>query len=407
MEMTIVYGVSMFTTIVVALVGVILFAKSRLVSSGNISIEINGERTIEVPSGGKLLQTLADANLFLASACGGGGTCAQCKCIVQEGGGAMLPTEEGHFNRREAGEGWRLSCQTPVKQDMKITIPEEVFGVKQWECTVESNDNVATFIKELVLRLPEGESVDFRAGGYVQLECPPYHVKYSDFDIGEEYRGDWERFGFFKNESECRDTTIRAYSMANYPEERGVVKFNIRIATPPPGSEGIPAGVMSSWVFGLKPGDKVTVYGPFGEFFAKDTDAEMVFIGGGAGMAPMRSHLFDQLKRLNSKRKISFWYGARSLREMFYVEDYDGLAAENENFDWHVALSDPQPEDNWDGLKGFIHNVLYEQYLKDHPAPEDCEYYMCGPPMMNAAVIKMLLDLGVERDNILLDDFGG
>ncbi len=407
MEMTIVYGVSMFTTIVVALVGIILFAKSRLVSSGNISIEINGERTIEVPSGGKLLQTLADANLFLASACGGGGTCAQCKCIVQEGGGAMLPTEEGHFNRRDAVNGWRLSCQTPVKQDMKITIPEEVFGVKQWECTVESNDNVATFIKELVLRLPEGEHVDFRAGGYVQLECPPFQLKYSDFDIGEEYRGDWERFGFFKTEASCPDTTIRAYSMANYPEERGVVKFNIRIATPPPGSEGIPAGVMSSWVFGLKPGDKVTVYGPFGEFFAKETDAEMIFIGGGAGMAPMRSHLFDQLKRLNSNRKISFWYGARSLREMFYVEDYDGLAEENENFDWHVALSDPQAEDNWDGLTGFIHNVLYEQYLKDHPAPEDCEFYMCGPPMMNAAVIKMLLDLGVERDNIALDDFGG
>ncbi len=407
MGITIVYGVGMFTAIVVALVGIILFAKSRLVSSGSISIEINGERTIEVPSGGKLLQTLADANLFLASACGGGGTCAQCKCIVQEGGGAMLPTEEGYFNRREAGDGWRLSCQTPVKQDMKITIPEEVFGVKQWECTVESNDNVATFIKELVLRLPEGEHVDFRAGGYVQLECPAYQVNYSDFDIGEEYRGDWERFGFFKIAAGCPDTTIRAYSMANYPQERGLVKFNIRIATPPPGSSGIPAGVMSSWVFGLKPGDKVTVYGPFGEFFAKETDAEMIFIGGGAGMAPMRSHLFDQLKRLNSQRKISFWYGARSLREMFYVEDYDGLAAENDNFDWHVALSDPQPEDHWDGLTGFIHNVLYEQYLKDHPAPEDCEFYMCGPPMMNAAVIKMLLDLGVERDNILLDDFGG
>ena len=319
----------------------------------------------------------------------------------------MLPTEESHFTRREATEGWRLSCQTPVKQDMKIQIPEEVFGVKQWECTVASNDNVATFIKELVLTLPEGESVDFRAGGYVQLECPPHQVNFGDFDIGEEYRGDWERFGFFNLASGCDETTIRAYSMANYPEEKGIVKFNIRVATPPPGSEGIPPGIMSSWVFGLKPGDKVTVYGPFGEFFAKDTEAEMVFIGGGAGMAPMRSHLFDQLKRINSNRKITFWYGARSLREMFYVEDYDGLDAENENFSWHVALSDPQPEDNWDGLTGFIHNVLYEQYLKDHPAPEDCEYYMCGPPMMNAAVIKMLLDLGVERENILLDDFGG
>jgi Na+-transporting NADH:ubiquinone oxidoreductase subunit F len=407
MDMTIVYGVGMFTAIVLALVMVILAARSRLVSSGNVSIEINGGKTIEVPAGGKLLQTLADANLFLASACGGGGTCAQCKCQVSDGGGSMLPTEESHFTRRQANDGWRLSCQTPVKQDMRIQIPEEVFGVKQWECTVESNDNVATFIKELVLRLPEGESVDFRAGGYVQLECPPHNVNFDNFEIGEEYKGDWERFGFFKYGSASEDTTIRAYSMANYPEEMGIVKFNIRIATPPPGSEGIPPGIMSSWVFDLKPGDKITVYGPFGEFFAKETDAEMVFIGGGAGMAPMRSHLFDQLKRLNTKRKITFWYGARSLKEMFYVEDYDGLQAENENFTWHTALSDPQPEDNWDGLTGFIHNVLFEEYLKNHPAPEDCEYYMCGPPMMNAAVIKMLVDLGVERDNIFLDDFGG
>jgi Na+-transporting NADH:ubiquinone oxidoreductase subunit F len=404
---TIFFGVGMFTAIVLALVFVILFARSRMVNSGAVNIVVNGERTITVPAGGKLLQTLADANLFLASACGGGGTCAQCKCIVSSGGGAMLPTEEGHFNRREASEGWRLSCQTAVKQDMEIQVPEEVFGVKQWETTVASNDNVATFIKELVLNLPEGETVDFRAGGYVQLEAPAHKVDFSNFDIGSEYRGDWERFGFFKLQSIIDEPIIRAYSMANYPEERGVVKFNIRIATPPPGSEGIPPGQMSSWVFNLKPGDKVKVYGPFGEFFAKDTDAEMIFIGGGAGMAPMRSHLFDQLKRLNSKRKISFWYGARSLREMFYVEDYDQLAAENDNFDWHVALSDPQPEDNWDGLTGFIHNVLYEQYLKNHPAPEDCEYYMCGPPMMNAAVIKMLTDLGVEPDNILLDDFGG
>ncbi|MDA0953167.1 MAG: NADH:ubiquinone reductase (Na(+)-transporting) subunit F [Proteobacteria bacterium] len=404
---TIFFGVGMFTAIVLALVLVILFARSRMVNSGAVNIVVNGERTITVPAGGKLLQTLADANLFLASACGGGGTCAQCKCIVSSGGGAMLPTEEGHFNRREASEGWRLSCQTAVKQDMEIQVPEEVFGVKQWETTVASNDNVATFIKELVLNLPEGETVDFRAGGYVQLEAPAHKVDFSNFDIGSEYRGDWERFGFFKLQSIIDEPIIRAYSMANYPEERGVVKFNIRIATPPPGSDGIPPGQMSSWVFNLKPGDKVKVYGPFGEFFAKDTDAEMIFIGGGAGMAPMRSHLFDQLKRLNSKRKISFWYGARSLREMFYVEDYDQLAAENDNFDWHVALSDPQPEDNWDGLTGFIHNVLYEQYLKNHPAPEDCEYYMCGPPMMNAAVIKMLTDLGVEPDNILLDDFGG
>ena len=407
MNLEIILGVVMFTVVVLALVAFILAARARLVSSGDVTIDINGEKTITVPAGDKLLQTLSSAGLFLPSACGGGGSCAQCKCIVTDGGGAMLPTEEAHFTRREANEGWRLSCQTPVKQDMKVEVPEEVFGVKQWECTVDSNPNVATFIKELTLRLPEGENVDFRAGGYVQLECPPHHVKYSDFEIEEEYRGDWERFGFFNLESIVDEATIRAYSMANYPEEKGVVKFNIRCATPPPGSQGIPPGIMSSWVFNLKPGDKVKVYGPFGEFFAKDTDNEMVFIGGGAGMAPMRSHIFDQLRRIKTDRKISFWYGARSLRECFYSEEYDELAAENENFDWHLALSDPQPEDNWEGLTGFIHQVLFENYLKDHPAPEDCEYYMCGPPMMNSAVVQMLQNMGVEPENILLDDFGG
>jgi Na+-transporting NADH:ubiquinone oxidoreductase subunit F len=400
-------GVGMFTFVVLALVVVILMAQAKLVSSGDVQILINDEKTITVPAGGKLLQTLAANNVFLASACGGGGSCAQCKCVVNDGGGSILPTEEAHFNRREANEGWRLSCQVPVKQNMKIHVPEEVFGVKQWVTTVESNPNVATFIKELTLRLPEGESVDFRAGGYVQLESPPYHVKFKDFEIGEEYRGDWERFGFFNLESKVDETVIRAYSMANYPDEKGVVKFNIRIATPPPKSQGIQPGKMSSYVFSLKPGDKITVYGPFGEFFAKKTNAEMVFVGGGAGMAPMRSHIFDQLSRLKTDRKITFWYGARSLRELFYKEDYDMLQAENPNFKWHVALSDPQPEDNWSGMTGFIHNVLYENYLKDHPAPEDCEFYMCGPPMMNAAVIKMLKSLGVEDDNILLDDFGG
>ncbi len=407
MNTVIVLGVSMFTGIVLSLVAVILIARSRLVSSGNVSIEINGEKTITVAAGDKLLGTLANNELFLASACGGGGSCAQCKCIVKEGGGSLLPTEEAHFTPREARDGWRLSCQTPVKQDMKIEIPEEVFGVKQWECTVESNPNVATFIKELTLKLPEGENVDFRAGGYVQLECPPHLVKYADFDIDEEYIGDWQKFGFLNLESKVTEPVIRAYSMANYPEERGIVKFNIRCATPHPSDLTVPPGIMSSWVFNLKPGDKVKVYGPFGEFFAKDTDAEMVFVGGGAGMAPMRSHIFDQLKRLSSKRKISFWYGARSMREAFYVEEFDKLAAENDNFKWHLALSDPLPEDNWTGLTGFIHQVLYNNYLKDHPAPEDCEFYMCGPPMMNAACIKMLEDLGVEKDNILLDDFGG
>ena len=402
----IVGGVVMFTIIVMIFVVLILAARARLVSTGNVRIEINGDPTkaIEVPAGGKLLNTLADAGIYLSSACGGGGTCAQCRCQVIEGGGSMLPTEEGHFTLGEAKSNWRLSCQVAVKQDMKIEIAPEFFGVKQWECTVVSNDNVATFIKELVLAIPEGDSVDFRAGGYVQLEVPPHEVHYKDFDIGEQYRGDWEKFGLFNLVSKATGTTIRAYSMANYPEEKGIIKFNIRIATPPPKTD-LPPGIMSSYVFSLKPGDKIKVFGPFGEFFAKDTDAEMVFIGGGAGMAPMRSHIFDQLRRIKTKRKISFWYGARSLKEMFYEEDYNELAAENDNFEWHIALSDPQPEDNWTGKTGFIHNVVYEHYLKDHPAPADCEFYMCGPPMMNAAVIKMLKDLGVEDENISLDEF--
>ncbi len=405
MNTVIVLGVVMFTVIVLSLVAVILFARSRMVSSGNVDIEINGKKTLSVPAGDKLLQTLAGGDIFLASACGGGGSCAQCKCIISEGGGSLLPTEEPHFSPREVREGWRLSCQAPVKQDMKIEVPEEVFGIKQWECTVESNPNVATFIKELTLKLPEGESVDFRAGGYVQLEAPTHHVKYSDFELGDEYKGDWERFGFLDVESKVDEPIIRAYSMANYPEERGIVKFNIRCATPPPNNLSLPAGQMSSWVFNLKPGDKVTVFGPFGEFFAKETDAEMIFIGGGAGMAPMRSHIFDQIKRLKTKRKVSFWYGARSMREVFYSEEYDQLAAENENFEWHLALSDPQPEDNWTGMTGFIHNVVLDNYLKDHSAPEDCEFYMCGPPMMNSAVISMLNDLCVEPENIMLDEF--
>ena len=406
MDKEIILGVVMFTVIVLSLVAVILSARAKLVSSGNVKIVINGEKTVETEAGGKLLQTLAANEVFLSSACGGGGTCAQCKCQVTEGGGSMLPTEESHFTKGEAREGWRLSCQVPVKQDMIVEVPEEVFGVKKWETIVESNPNMATFIKELTLRLPEGEVVDFRAGGYVQLECPPFEINFSDFDIEEQYRGDWEHFKFFDLKCVSKEEVIRAYSMANYPEEQGVVKFNIRIATPPPGTTGINPGIMSSYVFNLKPGDKVTVYGPFGEFFAKETDAEMVFVGGGAGMAPMRSHIFDQLKRLKSDRKISFWYGARSLKELFYQDEYDALAAEFPNFEWHVAMSDPQPEDNWEGLTGFIHNVLLENYLKNHPAPEDCEFYMCGPPIMNQSVIAMLESMGVEPENIMLDDFG-
>jgi len=407
--MEIILGVSMFTAIVIALVLVILFAKSKLVAEGDVTISINGdpEKAVTTGAGGKLLGALADQGIFIPSACGGGGTCGQCRVHVHSGGGDILPTELGHITKREAKEGCRLSCQVAVKQDMDIEVEDEIFGVQQWECSVISNDNKATFIKELKLAIPDGESVPFRAGGYIQIEAPAHHVKYKDFDIPEEYRGDWERFGFFDIESKVDEDTLRAYSMANYPEEEGIIMLNVRIATPPPNNLSLPAGKMSSFIWSLKEGDKVTISGPFGEFFAKETDAEMVFIGGGAGMAPMRSHIFDQLKRLNSKRKISFWYGARSLREMFYEDDFNGLAADNDNFDWHVALSDPQPEDNWDGMTGFIHNVLYENYLRDHEAPEDCEYYMCGPPMMNAAVIGMLKDLGVEDENILLDDFGG
>ena len=405
----IILGVSMFTVIVLALVMVILFAKSKLVSSGDVTISINGdpEKAVVTAAGGKLLGALADQGIFIPSACGGGGTCGQCRVEIHSGGGDILPTESGHINKREAKEGCRLACQVAVKQDMVIEVEDEIFGVQQWECEVISNDNKATFIKELKLQIPNGESVPFRAGGYIQIEAPAHHVKYSDFDIDEQYRGDWNHFGFFDVESKVDTDTLRAYSMANYPEEEGIIMLNVRIATPPPGRLHLPAGKMSSYIFSLKAGDKVTISGPFGEFFAKETDNEMVFIGGGAGMAPMRSHIFDQLKRLKSKRKMSFWYGARSKREMFYEDDYNGLAADNDNFNWHVALSDPQPEDNWGGMTGFIHNVLYENYLKDHEAPEDCEYYMCGPPMMNAAVIHMLKDLGVEDENIMLDDFGG
>ncbi|WP_054180545.1 NADH:ubiquinone reductase (Na(+)-transporting) subunit F [Trabulsiella odontotermitis] len=407
--MEILLGVGMFTAIVLALSVLILFAKSKLVNSGDVLIEINNDadKQIRTAAGDKLLNTLSGNGIFVSSACGGGGSCGQCRVTVKAGGGDILPTELSHITKREAKAGCRLACQVAVKQDMKIELPEEVFGVKKWECEVISNDNKATFIKELKLAIPQGESVPFRAGGYIQIECPAHTVAYADFDVPTEYRSDWDKFNLFRYVSEVKEPTLRAYSMANYPDEKGIIMLNVRIATPPPSAPDVPPGIMSSYIWSLKAGDKVTISGPFGEFFAKETDAEMVFIGGGAGMAPMRSHIFDQLKRLNSKRKISFWYGARSLREMFYDDEFEQLAREKPNFTFHVALSDAQPEDNWTGYTGFIHNVLYENYLRDHPAPEDCEFYMCGPPVMNAAVIKMLKDLGVEDDNILLDDFGG
>lgn len=407
--MEIILGIAMFTVIVLLLAVLILFAKSKLVNSGDVTIEINEDpdKMIKLPAGGKLLGALASEGIFVSSACGGGGSCGQCKVKVLKGGGDILPTELSHISKKEAKEGWRLSCQVNVKNDMEVEVEPEIFGVKKWECTVISNDNKATFIKELKLAIPEGEEVPFRAGGYIQIEAEPHVVQYSDFDVPEEYREDWDKFNLFRYVSTVDEPITRAYSMASYPEEKGIIMLNVRIATPPPRQPDLPPGQMSSYIWSLKPGDKVTISGPFGEFFAKDTDAEMVFVGGGAGMAPMRSHIFDQLKRLHSKRKMSFWYGARSKREMFYVEDFDGLQAENDNFKWHVALSDPLAEDNWDGYTGFIHNVLYENYLKNHEAPEDCEYYMCGPPVMNAAVISMLKNLGVEDENILLDDFGG
>jgi Na+-transporting NADH:ubiquinone oxidoreductase subunit F len=401
-------GVGLFTSVILLLVLIILFARSKLVPSGAIKVLVNEERELKLSPGTKLMNGLAEAKLFVASACGGGGTCGQCKVRVLSGGGAVLPTEASLLSKREIAEHYRLSCQVAVKQDMDIEVPEEVFGVRKFKCKVLSNRNVASFIKELVLEMPAGEALDFRAGGYIQTECPPHDIRYADFDIDEEFRDEWDRYKVWRYESHVRHPETRAYSMANYPLEKGIIKLNVRIATPPPGaSDKVPPGVMSSYIFSLKPGDEVTVSGPYGEFFARETDNEMVFIGGGAGMAPMRSHIFDQLKRRHTQRKMSFWYGARSLREAFYIEEFDELAAEHDNFTWHIALSEPLPEDNWTGYTGFIHQVLYEQYLANHKAPEDCEYYLCGPPMMNTAVIKMLEDLGVTQDHILLDDFGG
>jgi len=405
---TVFFGVIGFTVVILALVLVLMFAREKLVPSGEVQIIINDDpdHTLTTQSGSTLLGTLAANRLFIPSACGGKGSCGVCKVTVTEGGGSMLPTETGHISRGEAREGCRLACQVKVKGDMKIEVPADVFNVKEWKCKVRSNHNVATFIKELVLELPEGESVPFRAGGYIQIECPPHVATYADFVVEEEYREDWDKFDQWRYVSKVEDTVQRAYSMANYPEEKGIIMLNVRIASPPPRTPDVPPGVMSSYIFGLKPGDEVTISGPYGEFFARETGNEMIFIGGGAGMAPMRSHIFDQFRRLHASRKASYWYGARSLREAFYIEDFDSIAAENENFEWHLALSEPLEEDHWTGKTGFIHQVLYDNYLKDHPAPEDCEYYICGPPRMNDAVIQMLTDLGVESDNILFDDFG-
>ncbi|MCJ7525397.1 MAG: NADH:ubiquinone reductase (Na(+)-transporting) subunit F [Candidatus Aminicenantes bacterium] len=401
-------GVVMFTGIVLSLVTVILYAKSKLVESGEVTLVINDspDHTLKVNAGAKLLNTLAEQKIFVSSACGGGGTCGLCKVMVHEGGGDVLPTEKSLLKRREIRSGVRLACQVPVKQNMRIEIDPEVFAVKRWECTVCSNHNVATFIKELLLELPAGEDVHFRAGGFIQIEAPTHVLEYKEFDVEADYRDEWDRFNMWRYRSQVDETVTRAYSLANYPDEKGIIMLNVRIASPPPQKPAAPPGQMSSYLFNLKPGDKVFITGPYGEFFAKDTQNEMVFIGGGAGMAPMRSHIFDQLKRLESTRKMSYWYGARSLRELFYQEDFAQLSAKFPNFSWHLALSDPQAEDNWTGHTGFIHQVLFDQYLKNHPAPEDCEYYVCGPALMLAAVLNLLDDLGVERENILFDDFG-
>lgn len=413
------FGVLIFSFVVIALVATIQGAKKLLVPEGNVKIVVNGQKEISVPRGGKLMGALADpGGIFVSSACGGGGTCAQCMVKVFEGGGDILATEKGHINKREAREGCRLSCQVAVKQDMKVEVPEEAFETKKWACTVRSNHNVATFIKELVLELPAGEEVDFRAGGFIQIEVPPHTVEYKSFDIEEEYHEDWDKFDQWRFKSVVKETVFRAYSMANYPGEKGIIMLNIRIASPPPNLPDVPPGIVSSYVFNLKPGDKLTISGPYGEFFIKDTDAEMVYIGGGAGMAPLRSHIFELFKNRKSDRKVSYWYGGRSRRELFYTEHFKEIEEKFPNFKYHIALSSALPEDNWtekkdinddenEGYVGFIHQVLLDNYLSTHPAPEDIEYYICGPPMMNSAVFKMLDDLGVEPENIAFDDFGG
>jgi Na+-transporting NADH:ubiquinone oxidoreductase subunit F len=373
---TILFGMLAFTITIVALTLVLLAVKARILPSGRVTIEINRdpEKTLEVEAGGTLLGTLAARGIFIPSACGGKGTCGVCLCRVDSGGGALLPTEVSHITPREARAGQRLACQVKVKESLQIELPPEVFAARRWTCRVRSNHNVATFIKELVLALPEGEVVPFRAGGYIQIECPPHELCYRGFAIEEEYRADWDRLDLWRHVSKVNEPVGRAYSMANYPDEHGVILLNVRIATPPAGEPDVPPGQMSSWIFSLAPGDEVVISGPYGEFFARETDAEMCFIGGGAGMAPMRSHIFDQFRRLHTERKVTFWYGARSVREAFYVEDFEALAREHPNFEWHLALSEPLPEDRWTGHTGFIHQVLYDNYLKDHPAPEEIEY---------------------------------
>jgi Na+-transporting NADH:ubiquinone oxidoreductase subunit F len=402
-----VLSIILFTVLVLVLTSIILFVRARVIESGNIDILVNDKKTIQAFVGDKLLYALAGANIFLPSSCSGRGTCGQCKVIVNKGGGAALPTETALLNKKQLREKIRLACQVTLKLDTEIIVPDVIMGVRKWQSIVRSNQNVSTFIKELILELPKEDPIDFKAGGYIILESPPYNLSFRDFDIEPQYHNAWDRHNLWQYTCSSKIPVQRAYSMANYPAENDIVMLNVRIAIPPPGAgKGILPGIVSSWIFSLKPGDSVEFTGPFGHFFAKETEKEMIFIGGGAGMAPIRSHILDQLKRIKTRRKISFWYGARNSSEVFYQELFDSLQTEYYNFEWYIALSDPVDDNNWMGLTGLIHKVIYNQYLKDHPAPEDCEYYLCGPPMMTTAVISMLDELGVDKDNILFDDFG-
>ena len=405
-------SIAVFLTIILLLVSVLLYARKKLMPSGEVNLTINEEKEITVNPGSTVLSTLSDQKIFLPSACGGGGTCAMCKCQVEEGGGTILPTEVGYFTRKEIQNNYRLACQVKVKEDMKISIPKEVFGIKKWECEVVSNESVATFIKEFVVKLPEGETLDFKSGGYIQIDVPKCEVEYKDMEIGEEYREDWDNFNMWDLKMKNPEPIYRAYSMANHPAEGNIVMLNIRVATPPwdrtkNAFMDVNPGICSSYIFSRKPGDKVTISGPYGEFFIKPTEREMMFIGGGAGMAPMRSHIFDLYHTKKSNRKATFWYGGRSLRELFYVDQFREIEKNFPNFKFHIGLSEPLPEDNWDGYEGFIHQIIMDNYLKNHPEPEEIEYYLCGPPMMNDAVLKMLDDYGVPDEMIAFDDFGG
>jgi Na+-transporting NADH:ubiquinone oxidoreductase subunit F len=405
-------SVVVFLSTILILVSVLLFAKKKLTPQGEVKITINDEKEVVTEPGSTLLTTLTNEKIFLPSACGGGGTCGMCRVQVFEGAGDILPTEKGFFTRKEAQQHWRLGCQVKVRGDLKVGVPPEIFGIKKWECEVVSNKSVATFIKEFVVKLPEGEHLNFRSGGYIQIDVPKCEVHYKDIEIGEEYKEDWDKYGMWDLVMKNPEPIYRAYSMANHPAEGDIVMLNVRIATPPwdPKTKGfkkVNPGICSSYIFNLKPGDKVMVSGPYGEFFIKDTDKEMMFIGGGAGMAPMRSHIFDQFLTKRTKRKATFWYGGRSKRELFYVDQFRAIEKEFPNFTFNIGLSEPMPEDNWTGYTGFIHQIIYDEYLSKHEEPEEIEYYLCGPPMMNQAVLKMLDDLGVPEENIMFDDFGG